>query len=497
MRDLLGIGFRMLAKEGRHRRARRGEDRGDGALPRAHRRPRRACRRGGRHRADPRFGHAPADRTARRDAAAEKRDRASAARRHSRASRRRGGEPASLYRAGLGPAWIHADRAAGEGRGLEHRLRDAFEVRLGRARRLKAQHLETDMVGAAFGVFADALLDRAGTAPGDDRVDQLVAAPFGEISVGPAETAQIVHVVVELEIALHVPPRGRARDRRVLAQNDGLLDREERTVAELPPRQGRVFDWNEIGVGAETALRREPEHLRTEGCEHPRHIDLRPDVRRGIHRVEVRAHVLEWARVVHPTRLDGRRVADAHPEKEAVRVRVDEAARSIRHRDRVAGPDVRDTAPHDELLAPAEKEAGVSEDLLASQTLRNPQRSVAERRDSLRVVLRRRSGQAFDVMRPNANRADPFGPRACDLDHRAKRTCGAFVRSNSLMCSGPSAMSVSRAAVASAMSAETSTVWQLGAKGRRRSMPSSRRTEAPWKLPPRQWWKPTPTWRMP
>src|SRR5438552_2758438 len=317
-------------------------------------------------------------------------------------------------------------------------------------------------------------------------VDELVAAALGEVRIAPAEAPQVVHVVVELEVALHVAPRGRARGHGVLIQHGCLLHCQERTCAELLARDRGVLDRHEVRMRTQRALRGEPQHLRPERGEHPGHLDLRSDVRSGIHRVEVAAHVLEWTRVGLSTRLDGWRVTHAKPKQEATGIRVDQRARSVRHGHGVARPDVGDAGRDDELRRCAEQEARVRERLLTAEAFRYPERSEPERLKRAHVVARARSRHSLDIVRPYADRSEALGPPACRLGHRAKRTRGAFARSNSLIRSGPRARSFSRAAVASAMSAATSMVWQLGANGRRRSRPSSRSTDAPWKFPRRQ-----------
>ena len=100
----------------------------------------------------------------------------------------------------------------------------------------------------------------------------------------------------------------------------------------------------------------------------------------------------------------------------------------------------------------------MSEGLLAAEALRDPERSEPERLDRVHVVARARDGHPLDIVRPHADGAEPLGPLARPVGHRAKRTRGAFARSNSLIRSGPRARSFSRAAVASAMSAVTSMV---------------------------------------
>src|SRR5947207_9467627 len=106
-------------------------------------------------------------------------------------------------------------------------------------------------------MLVDTRADRIDITPRDDRVDERVAAAAGEIPVLPAETAQVIRVVVEIEIALHVATGRGTRHLRIAREHGGLLDREERVGTDLPPRHGRVFDGDEIRMRAKAPLRAE------------------------------------------------------------------------------------------------------------------------------------------------------------------------------------------------------------------------------------------------
>ena len=127
-------------------------------------------------------------------------------------------------------------------------------------------------------------------------------------------------------------------------------------------------------MAAERARSGEPEHLRPECRESTGYLDLRSDVWSGVHRVEIPAHVLERMRVGLSARLDGRSVTHAEPEEEPAGKSVDQRARSVRHRDGIARPDVGDARRDDEVLRRAEQEARVSERLLAPKAFRYPER---------------------------------------------------------------------------------------------------------------------------
>src|SRR5207249_6815358 len=122
----------------------------------------------------------------------------------------------------------------------EQRRREGAPLLRYRRAQVDADDLDGDVVRAATEVVVDALLDRGGVSPYGDGVDDRVAAAVRDVRVGPTKTAQVVRVVVQLEVPLHVSPRGRARDDRVGGEDRGLLDREERTGAELFARERGV-----------------------------------------------------------------------------------------------------------------------------------------------------------------------------------------------------------------------------------------------------------------
>ena len=147
-----------------------------------------------------------------------------------------------------------------------------------------------------------------------------------------------------------------------------------------------MLDRNEVRVRAEGPFRGEANHLRAERGEDARHLDLRSGVGSRVHRVQVPLHVLEGLGVGLAARLHDRGVAHTEPEEKSVGVGVDERPRAIRHRHGVARPDVGDTGRDDELVRRRENEAHVSEDLLAPEALRQPDRREPERFDGPRVV---------------------------------------------------------------------------------------------------------------
>ena len=108
----------------------------------------------------------------------------------------------------------------------------------------------------------------------------------------------------------------------------------------------------------------------------------------------------------------------------------------------------------------AKQQAGSeSEDLLLPKNS-GYQAQDAETFELAHVVARRGRGEALEVERPRADATQAFGPLAglVVVAHGVKRICGATVAMSArLMPSAPSWINRSRAAVASLISASTST----------------------------------------
>jgi hypothetical protein len=126
-----------------------------------------------------------------------------------------------------------------------------------RVRRLVGADLDADLVGAAVEVCLNAPDDSVDIAPGNDRVDEAVAAVTDEVGIAPAQSLQVVHVVWQREIALGKGASYPAPFGRVSREHGRLLD-QERFGAEVPAGERRVFDGDEVGMGTVGALGGEP-----------------------------------------------------------------------------------------------------------------------------------------------------------------------------------------------------------------------------------------------
>src|SRR5690606_13251678 len=104
------------------------------------------------------------------------------------------------------------------------------------------EHLDAHVVGARLPVLGHPGRDRVDVAPGDQRVDERVAAAVGQVVVPPPEPAQVAHVVGQRQVDLHVLAGGVACHLGVGGQHRRLLDHEHRPVAEVPAGDRRVLD---------------------------------------------------------------------------------------------------------------------------------------------------------------------------------------------------------------------------------------------------------------
>ena len=126
------------------------------------------------------------------------------------------------------------------------------------------------MVRARVQVRGDAAGDRRRVAVHRERVDQRVTAAVGEVSVRPAQPAQVAEVVGQAEIrVLHPRAADGAGPLRVGLQDQLLLRGEQRPVAEDLPGLTRVLRRDEVGVRTPGPLRREPQNPGAEGRQDP------------------------------------------------------------------------------------------------------------------------------------------------------------------------------------------------------------------------------------
>ena len=134
----------------------------------------------------------------------------------------------------------------------------------------------------------------------------------------------------------------------------------------------------EVGVRAGRSIAGEVDHPGPKGGQHDRRqLGLGPAPGRRLHYVEVFAHGAVGPLVVVAAQLDERRVADADAEDEPARPRFGEGPAAVRHRGRVAGPDVGDAAGDHEPLGRGQVDGAPAECLLG-ESFAVPEGAVAE-----------------------------------------------------------------------------------------------------------------------
>lgn len=110
------------------------------------------------------------------------------------------------------------------------------------------------MVGARLVEGVHAAADPVVVAPGEDRVDEPVAAAVRDIGLLEAEAEEVVGVVGEFEIAGQIGAGDLAGAGRVLLQDDLELRGEQRALAEDLAGLRGVLGGDEVGDGAGRAV---------------------------------------------------------------------------------------------------------------------------------------------------------------------------------------------------------------------------------------------------
>jgi hypothetical protein len=92
----------------------------------------------------------------------------------------------------------------------------------------------------------DPIADSLDVAPGNVRVDEVVAAASRQVVLGEAESQEVVAVVVEHEVVGHVFTRDSAGFLRVGVEKEALLGRQQWPLPERLPGEGSVLDGDEV-----------------------------------------------------------------------------------------------------------------------------------------------------------------------------------------------------------------------------------------------------------
>jgi hypothetical protein len=89
--------------------------------------------------------------------------------------------------------------------------------------RVRAERLHADMVGARVEMRLHPSGHRLDVAPGDDRVDEAVAAVARDVLLGETKPEKVIAIVVERQVLAHVGPCRRTRLFRVAVEQEALF----------------------------------------------------------------------------------------------------------------------------------------------------------------------------------------------------------------------------------------------------------------------------------
>jgi hypothetical protein len=179
-----------------------------------------------------------------------------------------------------------------------------------------------------------------------------------------------------------------------------------------------VLDGDEVGVRAERALRREPQHPRPERREEApdRHGRFRAH-RGAIHRVEVAGHPLDGPRPRLSPPVGRDLMPDPEAEDDALAEGVRERSRAAGHRLRVPRRDVGDPRAHREPVGGGQQQREVREDLARPTALGHPYGREPDRLD----LPHRRADPArrhrVERERPHAHPPEPGAHRVVLRSH--------------------------------------------------------------------------------
>ena len=209
-----------------------------------------------------------------------------------------------------------------------------------RVRVRRGDQVDRDLVCARVQVPEETGRNGGGVAVHDQGVDQPVATAAGQVGVVEAERAQVVGVVHQAQVRLL---DRRAADRPgpdgIGVQHHLLLRDQDRADAEDLPGPPGVLGCDQVRVGTGGAFGGEPQHLGSQGGQHPpRWRDLL-----GVEHIEV-GH--EFAVRFGVPVTDRLRMADAQTQQEPVGMPGHHAVVRGGHRLRIVTPDVHDPGRH-------------------------------------------------------------------------------------------------------------------------------------------------------
>ena len=128
-------------------------------------------------------------------------------------------------------------------------------------RRWSVEQLDANVVGGGLEVGNHSPSYGVDVAPCHDGVDQLVGSTASEVGLRPAEPEQIVAVVVEAKVVLHMVAGYQPRLVGIGRENRRLLGSDERPIPHLGSGGGGVLDGNKVRMGAPSPLGGETKHF--------------------------------------------------------------------------------------------------------------------------------------------------------------------------------------------------------------------------------------------
>src|SRR5438105_12277375 len=91
-------------------------------------------------------------------------------------------------------------------------------------------------------------------APADNGIEEAIATRWCQLIIRPAQARQVLAIVLEVQIGLHVPCAGRPRSVPSPSQRDGEFGCEHPVVAENATRLAGVFHRDKVWMGAGRSL---------------------------------------------------------------------------------------------------------------------------------------------------------------------------------------------------------------------------------------------------
>jgi hypothetical protein len=134
--------------------------------------------------------------------------------------------------------------------------------------RIVAEDLDSHMIGASLEVFTDTTGHPLDRAPGDEGVDDPVAAAIRKVVFVEARPEQVSAVIRQLEVRAEIPPGESASVVRRRLDDYGHLGAQQPVGTDDLARSMGVLDRHEVRMGTVGAFGGQSEHARSERRQH-------------------------------------------------------------------------------------------------------------------------------------------------------------------------------------------------------------------------------------